>query len=140
MQAENQAKIEQNKSQISRLETELLESSEAERDDRRFAPNEMLFFDYALTVSNGRGPMDTIYDLDDNKGLGLRLKMTYEGSDVLASLGGYGYYGDYTDLKKVIESLTPQFRVRQEITESYSEIVGALDLLIEFYGTPIRIF
>lgn len=68
----------------------------------RFYPGPDLFFDYAFTVSNGRGPIDTIMDLDENKGLGLRLRLSYEGKNLTVSAGAYGYMGEYTDSQKEI--------------------------------------
>ena len=52
---------------------------------------------YHLTLSNGRGPVDTYSDMNDNKALGGRL---YGRADT--SLGGFqlgfsGYRGQYTD-------------------------------------------
>lgn len=63
----------------------------------RFYPRYDLFFDYAITLSNGRGPMSEVMDLDENKALGLRLALSYEGDDVFVAAGTYGYMGEYTD-------------------------------------------
>lgn len=104
----------------------------------RVWPAQRVSLDYAVTFSNGRGPVDTVQDLDENKGLGLRLRLLAEGDEYTIGLGGYGYYGDYTDLKKVITSVTPQFTVEQQITNSYSELIGALDLLIETHGVRVQ--
>ncbi len=104
----------------------------------RATPSSSIYFDYAFTVSNGRGPMDTVKDLDENKALGLRLKISYEGENFAAGIGGYGYYGDYTDRKKIIATISPDFRVGQEVTESFEEIIGAIDLLIELYGVRLQ--
>ncbi|MCP4677427.1 MAG: hypothetical protein GY854_18310 [Deltaproteobacteria bacterium] len=104
----------------------------------RAYPTSRLYFDYAFTVSNGRGPMDTVHDLDENKALGLRLRLSYEGKNVGAGLGGYGYYGKYTDIKKVITAIQPAFHVEQEVTAGYDELIGALDLLVEIYGVRLQ--
>lgn len=97
----------------------------------RFFPAARTYFDYGITLSNGRGPMDTVMDLDENKALGLKLKLIYEGKKFRLSAGGYGYMGDYTDIKRYVKSVTPEFSVGQEVTESYSEYIGAFDLLLE---------
>jgi len=104
----------------------------------RVFPTDSTIFEYALTVSNGRGPMDTIKDLDENKALGLKLKFIYEGDNLNTALGAYGYWGDYTDIKRVIASLTPTFVVDRPITESYTETILTLDLLIQFFGVRLQ--
>jgi hypothetical protein len=108
----------------------------------RFFPLSRMFFDYAVTFSNGRGPMDAVYDLDENKGLGLRLKLIYEGKKVETSLGGYGYYGSYTDLEKKvvipIEDAETIILPEITITEDYDELIGSLDFLIEFFGVRFQ--
>ncbi|MCP4600287.1 MAG: hypothetical protein GY847_07105 [Proteobacteria bacterium] len=104
----------------------------------RATPSARMYFDYAFTVSNGRGPLDTVEDLDENKALGLRLKISYEGENIAAGLGSYGYYGDYTDKKKIVKTVLPEFKVSQETTEAFSELVGAIDLLVEIHGVRIQ--
>lgn len=103
----------------------------------RAIPTRRVYFDYALTVSNGRGPMDTIHDLDENKAIGLKLKITYESRHHTAALGGYGYIGQYTDAKKIIKSFDP-FSAVQKRTEQYTEYIGSLDMLLMFYGFRIQ--
>ncbi len=105
----------------------------------RIWPSQSTYLDYAVTVSNGRGPMDAVHDLDENKGLGLRLRAVTEIDVVSFGIGGYGYYGDYTDIKKTIARIAPDFQVRQEVIESYSELIGALDLLLEVYGARLQV-
>ena len=100
-------------------------------------PADRFYLDYAITLSNGRGPIDTVQDLDENKAVGLRLRGVAEGDNVTFALGGYGYFGKYTDIKRVVTSFTP-FAVVQETTESYAEFIGALDLLLEFYGVRLQ--
>lgn len=96
------------------------------------------YLDYAVTLSNGRGPMDSVQDLDENKGVGFRLRAVAEAEDFNLGFGGYGYYGDYTDIKKVITSVAPRFSVEQEVTQSYSELIGALDFLFEMHGVRFQ--
>lgn len=92
--------------------------------------------DYAFTVSNGRGPMESVYDLDNNKALGLRLRWSFTGDRVKLALGGYGYWGRYTDYEvNIIELgalLKPTFE--QTTTVEFDEILGAVDLKLEGYG------
>lgn len=95
-----------------------------------FGPSQ-LSLEYAVTLTNGRGPMDAVFDLDENKGVGTKLKATYQTKDIRVALGGYGYYGKYTDVKKQLVSFDP-FRVDVEETASYEEWIGSLDLLVDF--------
>jgi len=121
----------------------------------RFFPTPVVFFDYAVTLSNGRGPMDEVYDLDDNKGVGLRLRLAYEGSDVRVAAGSYGYYGKYTDHKKVIDlelvedpadpsygtldqSVDKPITAELVATAEYDEVVVSADLLFELYGVRLQ--
>ena len=97
----------------------------------RFIPTPGHYIDYAFTLSNGRGPMDTILDWDNDKGLGLRLAYTYEDIDRKITLGAYGYRGDVTDHKQVLVSTEP-FNVDTVKTLRYTEYVGEIDLLVEF--------
>ncbi|MCP4675327.1 MAG: hypothetical protein GY854_07440 [Deltaproteobacteria bacterium] len=112
----------------------------------RLFPTDQLFFDYAITLSNGRGPIDTVQDLDENKGVGLKLKLSYSGNRFRIAAGGYGYYGRYTDSKKVIRvfGLSPdvaedkplQFEIVD--TSVYDEYCVASDLLIEAFGVRVQ--
>ena len=64
----------------------------------RVFPATGFHIDYAVSASNGRGPTEAVYDLKHQKALGFKLKFTYENSDVLASLGGYFYWGTTRDV------------------------------------------
>jgi hypothetical protein len=103
----------------------------------RIIPKTHHYIDWAFTVSNGRGPVDTLVDFDKNKGLGLRLGYTYETADYKFRFGGYGYMGDYTDHKKVLKTTEP-FNVDTVTTEAYSETVGQVDALFEFYNIQLQ--
>ena len=103
----------------------------------RYIPGKNIYLDYAVTLSNGRGPTEEVYDLDNNKALGLRLKGAYEGKEVTAALGGYLYWGDTTDVLKRLDSLDP-IHLAVETTERYTEITGSLDLLLQFYHVRLQ--
>jgi hypothetical protein len=103
----------------------------------RFFPADTLFVDYAFTISNGRGPIDEIQDLDANKGLGLKLKLSYEHDELTVSVGGYGYWGDYTDIKRSITSVDP-FSVAISQTVSYNELLASADFLLELFGVRLQ--
>ncbi len=94
-------------------------------------PASELFFDYALTLSNGRGPADSVIDYDDNKGLGLRLKLSHKGIDHEVAIGTYGYMGDFTDIEREVVSFGP-FDVDEVVSTHYEELAGSIDLLLEY--------
>lgn len=98
-----------------------------------FHPKAGHLIHYAITLSNGRGPMDEVYDLDANKAGGLRLRYTYDNPTTRFSLGGYGYAGKYTDKHHRIASIEP-FDMEYYTVEEYREWIGTLDALIETHG------
>lgn len=99
-----------------------------------------LSLDYAGTLSNGRGPMDQLMDLDDNKALGLRWRLNYDSDDFSASLGQYGYTGKYTDTSKTVYvgPGSSDYSVITNTTNQYTEYVLANDLLIKLYGLRLQ--
>ena len=108
-----------------------------------------LAIDYSVSVSNGRGPVDALVDLDENKGVGARLKLTYSGDDFRISLGGYGYFGTYTDVKKTItmyasDDLTMDTEVDRPMrtnltkTEEYDEYILTADLEVDLFGFHLQ--
>jgi len=99
--------------------------------DFHLKPGHML--QYALTLSNGRGPMDEVYDLDANKAGGLRLRYVFDNPKTRFALGGYGYTGKYTDKHHRIASIQP-FDLEYYTVEQYQEWIGTLDALIEAGG------
>lgn len=102
----------------------------------RAFPIPELRLDYALTLSNGRGPVDEILDLDENKGIGARLRVGWDGEFKLF-LGAYLYMGDYTDTKFQVQSVSP-IRTEEEKTEWYSEKAASVDLLFEYRGFRLQ--
>ncbi len=103
----------------------------------RFFPARNLYLDYALTFSNGRGPTDSVFDLDHDKAIGLRARLIYDDTNLRFAVGGYGYTGEYTDVSKSAVT-TPEFHVTVEETESYREYTGAADLLLEVSGVRLQ--
>ena len=105
-------------------------------------PGDYISLNYALTVSNGRGPADTVIDYDDNKGLGLRLKLSYKRPNVEISAGGYGYFGEYTDRQKGSasggESDSGGMGSGYYVAEQYKEYAVSADLLFLFYGVRLQ--
>ena len=107
-----------------------------------------LNLEYAATLSNGRGPTDVTKDLDSNKALGLRGKLVYSKDDLLLRLGGYGYYGKYTDRDNEANVyLTPALTLDRtqpvpfggisKVTNSYRETIGTLDAMVQYKGLKV---
>jgi hypothetical protein len=116
----------------------------------RLYPRYDLFFDYAVTLSNGRGAMDEVMDLDENKAVGLRLRFSYESDNINISLGGYGYVGEVSDVTKTghmvlkEDDMTLDEDVETpiwfEVTSvgKYMEYITSADLLMEFWGVGLQ--
>ncbi len=104
----------------------------------RFFLNQKTFVDYAITLSNGRGSTETLYDLDANKAVGLRLRGVYEGDDFNLSTGGYLYYGDTTDIVKNITLENNRITMVTDVVENYTEFNGTLDILLEIFNLRIQ--
>lgn len=115
----------------------------------RVFPTDRIFFDYALTLSNGRGPTEALVDLDENKGLGLRLKLTYSGRNFTFFTGTYGYTGEYTDIKKrSVVQLNPDLTQNRDAdkplatqlipTEAYREYAISYDISFELFGVLLQ--
>jgi hypothetical protein len=85
---------------------------------------------YHLTLSNGRGPIDTYDDLDNNKAVGARTYVRGH-SDALGTLtlGLSGYRGKYTD-RADQRSFTENggLVISSPITAQYDELALAGDL------------
>jgi hypothetical protein len=113
----------------------------------RVIPLPHFYIDYAITVSNGRGPVQAVYDVDNNKALGARLKFAYDSREINCALGGYLYWGDSTDISKTIKfklstdekgvaNYTYWFDVDE--TERFNELTGSLDLSVEYLGFILK--
>ena len=110
--------------------------------------SDKLNLEYAVTLSNGRGPIDEYQDLDNNKAVGLRAKFIYSTDDLLLRLGGYVYRGRYTDSEqRSTLALTPAMSLDRSQAvpwgstskdiSSYQETVGTLDAMIQFKGLKV---
>ncbi len=81
---------------------------------------------YHVTLSNGRGPIEQVGDLDKNKGLGGRLWLRFRSVGEL-TVGASGYYGTYTDRRLQLLDATTQ-TVGWPVWERYRELGLAFDL------------
>jgi hypothetical protein len=104
----------------------------------RFFPGDHAYLDYAVTLSNGRGPTEELFDLDDNKAAGLRLKWSYEKDRFGISLGGYGFYGTMTDSIKELNPDPENFDINIVTVEKYRELAGSADLQLRLWGVLLQ--
>lgn len=81
---------------------------------------------YHLTVSNGRGPIDTYRDLDANKAIGGRLFASTDALLGTLTIGTSAYRGKYTDL--VPETVAATVRIQ------YDEFSLAGDVKWQWHG------
>lgn len=90
---------------------------------------------YDLTLSNGRGPIDTYQDLDRNKAIGGRGFVQADTTQGLFTLGISFYSGTYTDrLDQLFLDPNGFFRIDSPITQQFDELSFALDMKWELWG------
>ncbi len=95
---------------------------------------ERLQLGYHLTLSNGRGPIDTHQDLDDNKAFGGRLFARADTAHGAVTVGVSGYMGRYTDREQEFAVEDGTFETRFPRTAQYDELALAADLKWEYRG------
>ncbi len=94
---------------------------------------------YALTLSNGRGPADASFDVDENKAVGARARLSYEGGGWSLTLGGSGYYGERSDYQKTggFSDTGEPTITKTTIDERFETVLGT-DLLFEGFGLRLQ--
>jgi hypothetical protein len=102
----------------------------------RIFPTDTISLDYALTLSNGRGPTTKIYDLDENKAMGLKLSFQYDGA-VSLGFGTHLYIGEYTDIVR-IETMVDRYEYETDFTENYIEKAIAFHLKFQWKGLVLQ--
>jgi hypothetical protein len=96
-------------------------------------------FGYHLTLSNGRGPVDTYRDLDHNKAIGGRFFVRTEGDFGTLSIGASGYRGRYTDrASKMVFGAGGAVTTVDPATLEYSELSLAADIKWELKGLLVQ--
>ncbi|WP_437327700.1 hypothetical protein [Sorangium sp. So ce381] len=83
---------------------------------------------YHLTVSNGRGPVDSYMDLDKNKAVGWRLWLQQDTPYGTVTVGTSGYKGRYTDAGQVAALEDGAYVTKFPVTARYDELGLAADL------------
>ncbi len=102
----------------------------------RFFPADSTYIDYGFTVTNGRGPTSEIYDLNEHKALGARLRFEKEWENASLALGAYGFWSKMTDIVKTLDIEALEFE--KEVVEEFWEYDIATDLLFKFWGGRIQ--
>jgi hypothetical protein len=95
---------------------------------------------YHLTLSNGRGPLDSYQDLDHNKALGARIYVKHDSRRWgTFTVGASGYKGTYTDSHDVYTvTATGGLNVTHPITAQYKELSLAADAKWELGGLLVQ--
>jgi len=90
---------------------------------------------YHLTLSNGRGPIDTYQDLNNNKAIGGRLFVHADTPVGSLTLGGSFYEGRYSDrVEKLAVKPDGTLAIEYPLTTDYHEVSYAADLKWEYSG------
>ena len=89
---------------------------------------------YHLTLSNGRGPIDTYRDLDNNKAIGGRVFLKNEALLGKLALGLSTYRGKYTDTTLGFSTSGPT----QVVTLQYEELALGADLKWEWENLLVQ--
>jgi hypothetical protein len=94
---------------------------------------------YHLTLSNGRGPIDSYKDLDSNKAIGARLFYKYDGDFGVITVGASGYRGKYTDSYDALGvDAAGNVTLDHPITVRYDELSLAADAKWEWQGLLVQ--
>ncbi len=89
-------------------------------------------YGYNFGLSNGRGPLDSYYDMDSNKALTGHLSWQSNSAIGDLTVGVSGYYGRYTNSQRVLApeagpSGSLQLKTKNTIKEQYDEYSLAMD-------------
>ncbi|HEY3498592.1 MAG TPA: hypothetical protein VGK73_28070 [Polyangiaceae bacterium] len=94
---------------------------------------------YHLTLSNGRGPIDTYQDLNENKAIGGRLFASADTSAGNLTLGVSGYTGRYTDATQEFGiDANGDLTFNYPIQLDYNELSLAADIKYELGGLLVQ--
>jgi hypothetical protein len=93
---------------------------------------------YHLTLSNGRGPVDSYRDLDKNKAVGWRLWVQQDSDFGTFTLGTSGYKGRYTDRLQTVTFPNMAWTYEYPVQSEYRELALAADLKWTYKGALLQ--
>lgn len=93
---------------------------------------------YHLTLSNGRGPVDSYRDLDKNKAIGWRLWIQQDTDFGTFTLGTSGYKGRYTDRLQTVSFPNMTWTYDYPVQSEYRELALAADLKWTWKGALVQ--
>lgn len=100
-----------------------------------FGPSQL---GYHVTLSNGRGPIDTYSDLDGNKAIGGRLFFKHDAGIGTLTVGTSGYRGRYTDSTDSYSGSASGLTLIHTPTVRYEELSLAVDAKWEMGGLLVQ--
>ncbi len=89
-------------------------------------PSDTVSVGYALAVSNGRGPVQSYADLDENKALTFRAHAMHHGVGTL-TFGASAYAGRYTNTSETAVLDGAGVRIVERVEEQYDELAWGVD-------------
>ncbi len=92
---------------------------------------------YHLTLSNGTGPISEYKDLDDNKAIGARLFLEYQGAAYLR-VGASGYYGRDTSSVPSLGVENGKLVAGTEVLSQHDALAIAADVQLKFKGLLVQ--
>jgi hypothetical protein len=94
---------------------------------------------YHLTLSNGRGPIDTYQDLDHNKAVGGRLFVRHDSTFGMVTLGASGYRGQYSERHaQGGPDASGKLVINYPLDVQYNELSLAADVKWEWGGLLVQ--
>lgn len=120
------------------IDEELLpESQSGLLAEGRLGINDALALEYGFGFSNGRGPTDTVFDQNGNKGLTYRLKLVHSGAGDF-QIGASGYHGKYTSAQTDLTIVDDEIKSVELIGTEFKEVAWAADVRYQRGGLLLQ--